>query len=177
MKKLLFMLLTNILAISSFGQKTQSEELKKTAYLDSIYYAKLVSNRTVDDFTNEINIHSPLIGSDNGTACILKTIINNVPKYYLSLSTYSSTCVVQETGLIILFSDKTKLTKSNAKIDETPTSEGFRYSVFVQLTPADLITLTSKSINKFRLYIFDGALNIREAEEFKIYTKNIQRVK
>jgi hypothetical protein len=130
-----------------------------------------------DEFTGEIKFSSPLMsGRQISPMTIYKHINKGKAVYYLSLRTTGSTVNVNETGVIILFQDGSKWTRAS-KIDVDAGSTGFDYSAFITLTPADLITFSTKKIKKFRLYIYDEEVNSSDADIFKLYTECIKNSK
>jgi len=139
---------------------------------ESILCARI--ERKVDDFTDEIKLTSPIMAGKNlSPVSIIKVIDKGVATYYLSLLTYGQTVTVDGTGVIILFSDGTKWNKES-KIDVDATENGFRYNAFIPLTTSDLELFTSKTINKFRLYIYDEEIEPIDAKKFTIFLKCIQ---
>ncbi len=133
--------------------------------------------RMVDDFTGEINLNSPISNNYRLSSMIIyKNINKNKSNYYLGLRTTGSTVVVDGTGATMLFTDGTKLTKP-VKIDVEADKDGFEYSVFITLTQADLATLSTKQIKKFRLYIFDEEASQSDGDEFRIFVKCIKSAK
>jgi hypothetical protein len=130
-----------------------------------------------DEFTSQIIFSSPLMsGGQISPITIHKYINKGKAVYYLSLNTTGSTVNVNETGVIILFQDGTKWTRASM-IDVDAGSNGFDYSAFITLTPADLITFSTKKIKKFRLYIYDEEVNSSDADRFKLYTECIKNAK
>jgi hypothetical protein len=93
--------------------------------------------------------------------------------YYLGLRTYGSTVNVYEKGVTILFDDGTKWYKQS-KIDVQADNNGFEYSAFILLNASDLLTFTTKKIKKFRLYIYDGAINTSDADKFNLFIKCVK---
>ncbi|MBA0885348.1 hypothetical protein [Flavobacterium undicola] len=134
-------------------------------------------DKQIDEFTNEIKFSSPIMSDRQLSPTIIYKYINKGKSvYYLSLRTYGSTVNVNETGVIILFQDGTKWSRAS-KIDVEAESNSYQYSAFITLTPADLITFSTKKIKKFRLYIYDEEVNSSDAEKFKLYTKCIKTAK
>jgi hypothetical protein len=128
--------------------------------------------RKVDDFTNVVNINSPI--SENYKMCdmiIYKDLKNGKNVYTLSLKAYGSTATVGGKGVIILFEDGTKINKPTVEIDVEANSSNFRYSVYITLSPNDLILLKTKTIAKFRLYIYDNSPDEYFALKFMNYVK------
>lgn len=122
-----------------------------------------------DEFSNKTIYNSPFISDIS----ISKFKKNNKSNYYLSLYAYGYTVVLNETKIIILFSDKTKLYK-NSKIDCNVSEKGgFVYSSIIQLNNDDLKLLSTKEISKFRLYVFDNEISESESLIFKEYVKCI----
>jgi hypothetical protein len=129
--------------------------------------------KTVDDFTDEIQFTSPLSSNLKTSSVIIdKHIRKSDIMYFLNLRTHGSTVVVDGTGAIILFSDGTKLSKS-VKVNVKADKDGYEYYVYFPLTQSDLTLLSTATIKKFRLYIFDEAVNPIEADKFKIYVNCI----
>jgi hypothetical protein len=127
--------------------------------------------RKVDDFTNEVKINSPL--SENYKMCdmiIYKDIKNGKSVYTLSLTAYGSTANVGGKGVIILFEDGTKINKPTVEIDVEANSSNFEYSAYITLNLNDLKLLSTKKIDKYRLYIYDK-VNGSFAEKFQYYVK------
>jgi hypothetical protein len=142
---------------------------------EKIFCSKI--ERSIDDFTGNIKFNSPLFTNLGiASTIIYKEIKNNKTVYFLSLKTSGSTVIVNGIGVTILFTDGTKWVKSS-KVDIQAENEGFVYSSFINLTPADLITFSTKKIKKFRLNIFDEEINSSEADKFKIYVKCIKEAK
>jgi hypothetical protein len=112
--------------------------------------------RKIDDFTGAITINSPFFeGSNSSDAVIFKEIKNGKATYDLNLTAYGSTVSVDGKGVIILFEDGTKINKTTQKVDVKAKESNFEYSVYITLSPNDLILLKTKKIAKFRLYIYD----------------------
>ena len=133
--------------------------------------------RKVDDFTEDVKLSSPMYTAYKIASMIIyKDISKTKTSYYLRLNTKGSTVTVNGTGATILFTDGTKWSKPD-KIDVKAGSNGFDYSAFITLTQADLVTLTTKAIKKYRLYIYDEEVNQSDADKFKIYVKCIREAK
>lgn len=129
--------------------------------------------RKVDDFTDEIKIHSPIIDGGNLSRMIVYKIISkNESNYYLGLYTQGITVNVGEKDAIILFDDGTKM-YSQTEIKVEAGKKGFNYSTLILLTQPDIETLITKKIKKFRLFIHDQEINPIMAEKFKVYVKCI----
>ena len=95
-----------------------------------------------------------------------------IVSYYLRVEQGGSTLNVDGTGLFLLFSDGTKWTKPNEKIDVGVGDNGnYIYSAFVSLTLEDLKIFSSKIITDNRLYIYDGTISTEAAKEFQEYVK------
>jgi len=134
-------------------------------------------SRSVDEFTGEIKISSPLSeGSKLAPVIIYKDINKTSTAYYLSLHTNGNTLNVGESGVIILLDDGTKINKSD-KIDVEAADNGWDYRAFISLTQSDLQLLSTKKINKYRLYIYDETLSKWFAEKFINYVKCIREKK
>lgn len=129
--------------------------------------------RRVDDFTDKIKISNPL---GELPMMIYKDISKSRTDYYLRLSTTGSTVNVDGKGVIVIFEDGTKWTRQ-VKIDVDAGSEDYDYSAFITLTAADLNTFATKTIKKYRLYIYDEELPQFQGEKFKLYAACIKKAK
>lgn len=125
--------------------------------------------KNVDDFTNEIKINSPIIlNSEISPIIFHKFQKGSNIRYILDLNTSGLTVNVGKFGAIILFEDGTKLTK-NVEIDVDADEDGFDYSAWISLSSNDVKILSEKSIDKFRLYIYDEDIDSGQAEIYKSY--------
>jgi len=166
MKKIL-LLLFSILFINAESKAQENEASDVCSRIE----------RKVDEIEGEIQLNSPLInGSALSSLIIYKDIKNGKAVYYLSLKTRGSTVVVDGKGATILFTDGTKL-KKEEDIDVDSDESGFKYSAFITLTPADLVTFSTKKIKMFRLYIFDKIVSPEDSEEFTAYVSCIKKQK
>lgn len=128
--------------------------------------------REVDDMTGEITISSPY----SSTISINKYIKKDKTTYYLYLRAVVSTAVFDGTGVIILFTDGTKMKKSS-KIDVDVSKYGYEYSSFIRLTNNELKIFSVKEIKKIRLYIFDRSVGKNEGKNFTHFVKCISKMK
>lgn len=131
--------------------------------------------RTVDDFTDEITLRTPLMNDISITKSIEKG--SSKPTYYLSLRTRGSTLNYGGKGVIILFKDGTKWIKSEQKIDvDIVSGSGWGYSAFITLNEQDLNLFSTKEISKFKLYIYDNHAP-DDTDKFVYYTQAIVKSK
>jgi len=131
--------------------------------------------KNVDEFTGETKWSTPMSNRFELSRTILyKYAKKGKVNYYLSLRTTGSTLNVNEAGVIILFTDGTRFSR-NIKIDVEADKDGYEYSAFIPLVAADLIAFSTKTIKKFRLYIYDESINNVEADKFKIYVKCLRK--
>ena len=128
--------------------------------------------REVDDFTKEIKINSPY---NSQVGILYKYIKKGVVTYYLSLEIGSSG-IQRGSGVYILFTDGSKWSRPNEKVDITYRS-GFQNNVFIRINESDLNTFKTKTIKKYRLYIHDQEVDKAEADKFKIYTSLVTKSK
>ncbi|MDH5825814.1 hypothetical protein [Sphingobacterium faecium] len=162
-----------LVKLSDFHNKKVKEDF------DNRFKKSLVVN--IDEFTGQKKIMSPsnLSLSDklytgDTKVRLIKIIIKGVSSYYLSLNTHGSTYNVGDKGVIILFKDGTKLNKPLVDIDVSSSyGSGWEYSAFIKLNQSDLNLLKTKSINKFRLYIYDDSLTEEISNNFKEIVKEI----
>lgn len=139
-----------------------------TAYAQSSTCEKIT--RKVDDFTNEITISSPIFDQNEIQKMIaMRFITKSKTDYYLDLYTIGHTVNVSISGVIILFTDGSKITKPTAEVDVEVHDDGYQYRSFITLNQSDLQHLTTKEISKFRLYIYDQSVSPEQANRFKNY--------
>lgn len=136
---------------------------------ESNWCSKIV--RTVDDFTDEVEIRTPIYVNPR----IIKYITTNgVASYYLYLSLDDSYCTAGGKGLIILFKDGTKFTRPNIEVDLNYYSgDKFTYSVFVPISQSEVKMFSQKEISKFKMYIFERSFSDKEIEAFKEFANCI----
>ena len=133
--------------------------------------------RSIDDFTGMITLRSPFTnGLVLNRLSIQKTVSKIGTKYYLSLHAYGNSVVVDGKGVIMLFADGSKLSKS-ADIEVEPDKDQYKYTAFIPVTAADLLALSTKRIKKYRLYIFDEDVSASEADKFRLFTKCVMESK
>jgi len=130
--------------------------------------------RRVDKFTNEVTFNSPIgTGWETSAITVYKKINGSIITHSLYLRTYGSTVNVNSSGVIILFDDGTKINKPSVKIDVDVDGSRFLYSAYFSLTESDLKTLSTKRVDRFRLYIYDEVVNPKKAEELTYYVSCI----
>jgi hypothetical protein len=92
---------------------------------------------------------------------------------YLSLSTYGSTLNVLEKGATILFTDGTKLEFPDIEIRtkaHTRTNlSGYDYSIFTRLTEEEIEMFSTKTVEYFKLYVYDREINKNEGIKYNAY--------
>ncbi len=143
-----------------------------TAQTDDAICSKIEKQK--DDFTNEIKYHSPFATASGIqlNAIIFKTIKNGGDNYSLMLETDGSTLNYNEKGVIVLFSDGSKWVDSNSDISVEPNAASdispWKYSAIMSLSENDINIFKSKSIDKFRLYIYDHEMDKFEAKKLRI---------
>ena len=142
--------------------------MKKLMTILAILFTGVVSaqnlERTADEFTGKVTIST----SFNNTVILHKSITEFGTKYYLSLHAKGSTCIVDGAGVYIKLDDNTNLIKTKEEIDiEVNDSGGYTYSAFVTLTPAEVKILTTKTIIRYKLYVFTNEVLGSEAIKFK----------
>ncbi len=136
--------------------------------LDKTQICGKISKRS-DDFTDEVTYSSPIMdGISIAPMIVYKSISNEGTVYFLSLQANGSTLNVGESGVIILFEDGSKMTKSN-KVDVDAGSNGYKYSAYITLSETEIEKLITTPIDKFRLYIYDRDVNHGQAEKLGIY--------
>lgn len=161
--KNLFLVLTVLIFVCGHSQsKKELKAIKKE--LKVINNAANEITMKIDDFDNTITWASPSFGKGFAGTTLKRVIFNKTKNEkgeyhnYLRLTTYGSTLNMGEKGLILLFEDGSRFEKPNAKIDANPDSNTayWQYSIFIEISDAELEIFASKKIDKFRLYIYDG---------------------
>ena len=139
----------------------------------------MMERREIDEFTGVIKIDCPVLGTPANTIHLIKLIEKGRSTYFMRLMTHGVSVVVDGVGVIVLFTDGSKLSKANVNIDVdvATSSNDYEYTAFFPLTTTDLGLLSSKTISKFRLYIFDGTVRLKDADDFRIYAKQISKTK
>ena len=152
MKKILFLLA--MLPMMCYGQ-----------------YGKIT--RSVDDFTDETIIHSPMLTHATFIKLIEK---NGVVSYSLLLRTRGVTLNIAERGVIVLFEDGTKWSR-NEFIEVEPDDYGWVYEADITLSAKDVDLFSKKKIKKFRLYIYDQEVSSDYSTNFLDMVKTIKEMK
>ena len=92
---------------------------------------------------------------------------------YLTLSTYGSTLNVLEKGATILFTDGTQLKFPNidikTKAHTASSLSGYDYSIFKSLTAEEIEMFSTKTIEYFKLYIYDREINEKDSKKYNAY--------
>lgn len=127
-------------------------------------YCESLVDREVDDFTQEIKINSPILGS---VGTIYKYINKGKSKYYLRFS-IGSNGIYKGRGVYVLFTDGSKWSRPSEDVD-VGYSDGFDNKVFMDLTLADLEVFKKKTIKKIRLYIHDKDVEVSDGEKFRTF--------
>lgn len=124
---------------------------------------------TKDDFTDKVNVDSPF-EKDGGDRIQLSKVKNgNSTTYYLFLTATGSTPNVGVEGVILLLDDNSKINKPDVSVDVKVSGTSYEYTALVPLTLAEIGTLKTKGIDKYRLYIYDHNLSFGMTEKFKMY--------
>lgn len=160
-------------SMSGFGQKDTTQPFQPRLIKEAPERTLLEKiERSVDDYTNQVTIHSPY----GNPIEFIKIINGKKVYYYLSLTTYGGTVTLYEKDVYILFEDGTKWRKTE-KIDCDASDNGYRYSAWITLNSLDLSTLKSKKIKKFRLYIHDQEVDQQLSDDFVSYVSEISKMK
>jgi hypothetical protein len=178
--KLIFILNFIFFNTDGMSQTKTIDSLKKVFIknYDSIaankYFenSKLEIQREDDEFENTITFYTNLLKPISLTKVIRGSKVN----YYLSLSTNGSTLNYGIKGVYVLFTDKSKWNKLNEKVD-VKYDDGYIYSSFIELLPNDLKLFQTKTISKFKLYIYDEIIEIEDAEKFMLQSNYLQLMK
>ena len=129
--------------------------------------------RSVDEFTGEIKINSPLL---NPIGSFYKYIKKGKSSYYLSFRISSSGVYIGK-GAYVLFTDGSKWSRPSEVVDVDYSDDKYQNSVFIMLSQADLDVFRKKIIKKIRVYIHDKAVSRLEGETFSTYVSIINKMK
>jgi hypothetical protein len=124
---------------------------------------------TKDDFTDKVSIDSPFEKDWSDIIQLSKVKNGNNTTYYLYLTTTGSTPNVGVKGVILLLDDNSKINKPDVSVDVKVSGTSYEYTALVPLTLAEVGTLKTKGIDKYRLYIYDHNLSYGMTEKFKMY--------
>ncbi len=125
--------------------------------------------RKVDDFTDNITISSPLAGYIGSTlyfrpAAIFKRITKNGTTYSLLLRAYSDQYEPLKTGVYIIFSDGSKFSELKTRIEVKDHKRGYEYKALIPLSQTDLQNFSTKQIQRFRLFAFEGEIDAEDSQ-------------
>jgi hypothetical protein len=143
-----------------------SKEFKKEDFCSSIKIKK-------DDFTDKVNFDAPWEKDGLARYQISKVISANSKSYYLYITTTGSTPNVGIKGVILLLDDKSKINKPDVTVDIKVDGSNYEYSALIPLTEQEMNLLKTKSIDKYRLYIYDQDLSYGASEKLKMYIQCI----
>ena len=123
--------------------------------------------KDVDQFEGTVNFFTPY----SGHMCLWKTVkVKGMDTTYaLSLKACGVTLNVGKGGAIVLFTDGTTLSK-DAKIDVDAGSGDFcdyEYTAIFKISSDDFVALATKTIDGFRLYIYDTFVEKTDDAIFK----------
>ncbi len=126
----------------------------------------------VDKFTGDTTYITPFASGFS----FVKVIRAGNKTIYIRKNQPGNSLNVNEKGLILLLENGKRIEKSEAIIDVKPSSygSGYVYSVFEELTYADIELLLNNLITDSRLYIYDGTTNKEDAKTLVEYLKCIK---
>ncbi len=128
--------------------------------------------KSVDDFTGEVSIFSPLKSGVGVQKNIKKG--KSVTQLILRLP---SERVLRGKGVIILFSDGTKWSRPNEQIYVEGESRGYSLTSIINLSAQDGALFQKKRIKKFRIISEDGAIQEVEGDIIRVYMSIISKMK
>ncbi len=160
MKKIILILVILLLiGFNSYGQDKED------------FCSKI--KKEVDEFTDKVEYSTPSLKDGRSSIEIIKTKENDsasYASYYLYIITIGSILTVGGDGVILLLDDKTKIVKPDQEVHVRVTEDyGYKYSSYISLTNEDIEILKSKSIDKFRLYIYDKDLSSVTSNSIQMY--------
>jgi len=147
--------------------KHTDSELSFYEIPNAIYSAQISSRK--DKLEDKITYSTPY----GENVAFTKVVRGADVVIYLSLSTYGSTLNVLEKGATILFTDGTQLNFPDIDIEtkaHTATSlSGYDYSIFKSLTAEEIEMFSTKTIEYFKLYIYDRDINEKDGKKYNAY--------
>lgn len=142
-----------------------NESIQAKPAISNYTYDIELLDKTYDEFDNTTRFET----TETGDIKIYKFIEQAETTYYLSMYAYSEYCTAGCTGIIILFTDGTKWSKPNEKIDMDVSGDNskgsFEYRGFVTLTKTDRTIFSTKQIKAYKLYIFDQSYPYEYAKQ------------
>tara|TARA_B110000208_G_scaffold163991_1_gene201194 strand:+ start:309 stop:1130 length:822 start_codon:yes stop_codon:yes gene_type:complete len=136
--------------------------------IPSTLYASQISSRK-DRLEDKITYSTPY----GENVAFTKVVRGTDTVTYLSLSTYGSTLNVLEKGATILFTDGTQLKFPDIDIKtkaHTATSlRGYDYSIFKSLTTEEIEIFSTKTIEYFKLYVYDREIKEKDGKKYNAY--------
>ena len=165
MKKIIFAISIGLLTVASFAQKPNK-------------YAKEITIKK-DKFDDKTTWSSPFF--NKGIAAGSKQPVGFVKVKqdgrtvtYLSLTQIGLSLSVNIKGVKILFADGDKIEFPDAEVDVEANTPNWKYSTFIRISEEDLDKFTNKSIDSFRLYIYDGTISKRKGKKIRGWAQAIK---
>lgn len=116
--------------------------------------------KEVDKFEGTIRFRT----DDFKWCSFTKVVKSSDTLYYVYLTAEGMTANYLKRGVIILFTDGSKIEKNDAEVDcKYRAGTMYDYSAFIRLTEDDLNQLTTKTMSAFRLYIYDRGFGEKKA--------------
>lgn len=129
-------------------------------------------DKSIDDFTSEISIFSPLMSGVGVQKNIKKG--KSVTQLILRLP---SDRLLRGKGVIVLFSDGNKWSRPNEHIYVEGEKSGYSLTSIINLTVQDSALFQKKRIKKFRIISEDGGLQDVEGDIIKVYMSIVSKMK
>jgi len=129
--------------------------------------------KSVNNINGNIIYNSPVTNNNQPSFAVIEKYKTNLTiEYYLSLQTIDGKGKSEGSGVIIYFTDGTKLLKQ-AVINAAPKKDHFVYSVYFSLSEKELDELRTKNIKKFTLHVYEKEVNPVDSDKFKAYVNCI----
>ena len=149
------------------NSKHSDSELSFYEIPNAIYSSEISSRK--DRLEDKITYSTPY----GEFVSFTKVVRGDEVDIYLKLETYGSTLNVLEKGATILFTDGTQLKFPNIDIEtkaHTATSlSGYDYSIFKSLTAEEIEMFSTKTVEYFKLYIYDREINKKDGKRYNAY--------
>ena len=163
MKNLFKILITLILVITSGCYSSSSLSSSSSSLFNNDPCSKIT--RTVDKFTDEVTIRSPLLEKISFTK-----VINNIEEViYLRISVHGSTLNYGCYGVTLLLENGEKILWKDEEVDTDYDSYGnsWKYKSFTRLTNEEIEKIITNPITDVKLYIYDSSIG--NSEKFSSY--------
>ena len=123
--------------------------------------------RETDESTKETTAHTPFTQLGRVAPMIMyKQSDDDRKLFVLSLTTVGQTHHLGKKGVMIVLTDSTRWERKPTPIRVDQDAGGYQYSAHLAMTDEDIALFSERTIDKFRLFIYDRDVTDPEAETF-----------